>query len=147
MSTPGGAALLESTGGSVTMAGGARIDVSGGAGGGSAGSIAVHADDNVELAGTLLGHSTAGGDGGSFAVQAGQLPDFASLAGTLGTGGFSAEQDFAVQSGDLILSQGTVISARNVSHDRERRRTHRERRDRCPLCEWRQRVAQRSRAI
>jgi filamentous hemagglutinin family protein len=115
VSTPGGAVLLESTLGNVTMASGAQINVSGGPNRAGAGAITVDAGGTAQLAGTFLGQSSSGAGGGSFAVQAGQLGDFASLVSALGSGGFSAEQDFSVQSGDLILAAGSTITAQSVS--------------------------------
>jgi filamentous hemagglutinin family protein len=115
VSTAGGAVVLDSTAGNVSMAGGASINVSGGAGGGAAGSLTVDAGGNAELSGTLLAQSATGSAGGSFAVQAGQIGNLGALVGALSTGGFSTEQDFATASGDLTLAAGSTIRAQTIS--------------------------------
>jgi filamentous hemagglutinin family protein len=115
VSTPGGAVVLDSSAGNLSMASGASINVSGGAGGGAAGSLTVDTGGNVELSGALLARSATGSGGGSFSVQAGQIVDFGSLVSALSAGGFSTEQDFTTGSGALTLAAGSTIRAQNVS--------------------------------
>ncbi len=115
VSTPGGAVVLDSSAGNVSMASGASINVSGGASGGAAGSLTVNAGGSTELSGTLLAQSAPGAAGGSFAVQTGQITNFGSLVSALSAAGFSTEQDFTTGSDALTLAAGSTIRAQNVS--------------------------------
>jgi filamentous hemagglutinin family protein len=115
VSTPGGAVVLDSSAGNVSMASGASINVSGGVSGGAAGSLTVNAGGSAELSGTLLAQSASGSAGGSFAVQAGQIGSFGSLVSALSAAGFSTEQDFTTETGDLTLAAGSTIRAQDVS--------------------------------
>lgn len=115
----GGTVVLESSGGNVVQAEGARVDVSGagdGNEGGDAGRLEVRAaDGTATLAGTLKGQK-GGSDaaGGEFLLDAGSVADLSALASKLGTSGFSESVDVLARGGDMTLSNGTTLKAHAV---------------------------------
>jgi filamentous hemagglutinin family protein len=107
--SPGGTVQLESSTGNVSENAGAVIDVS--SSGAAGGSISVTAPaGSVTLNGTLNG---GGGDGGSFSLRAGSLPDFDALNSALDSGGFFESRSFDVATGDLEVDH--TVQAHAVS--------------------------------
>jgi filamentous hemagglutinin family protein len=79
-----------------------------------AGSITVSATGNASLQGTLVAPSDPGFGGGTFRAQVGTLTDFADLNQHLESGGFTAERDYEVTSGSLLLGAAERITAQHV---------------------------------
>jgi filamentous hemagglutinin family protein len=110
--SPGGSIALQS-GGSLQLNANTLLDVAG-ATGADAGTISVSSSGAAQLSGTLTGSSGAANTGGTFSLVAGTLSDFGALTQSLAKGGFRAEQDIRVNSGDLTLDAGSSITAQQV---------------------------------
>jgi len=113
---PGGAITLNAAAGSISMAQGARIDVSA-AGGGAAGSLSIATPNGaVDLEGTLLATGGSGASGGQLTLDAAQLPDLAVLNTSLNAGGFGGLRDFRQRgTGNVAVSSQGLIRANSVS--------------------------------
>ncbi len=115
VSTPGGRLQLESAAGSVRVAAGARVDVSGAPGGADAGRVAVRAPaGTADVQGTLRGTAAAGHRQGSFSVYAGDLTAFADLNAALNRGGFTRERSIRTARGDLVVGAAETVRAREL---------------------------------
>jgi filamentous hemagglutinin family protein len=114
---PGGLVTINSGNGGVTMAAGAQINVSAGGPTGIAGALSVSAPNGaVDLEGTLNGTGGAGASAGQFTLQAGQLPDLASLNTLLNAGGFGGARSFwQLGAGDIVLEAAGLVQANTVS--------------------------------
>jgi filamentous hemagglutinin family protein len=112
LGSPGGTLTL-SSGGSLTAAADAQLSVAG-AGSNNAGSIVVGAVGAAQLDAVLSGQAAGGATGGSFQLTAGSLNSFQSLNGRLESGGFTAQRDVDLGSGDLSLAVGQTLTASSV---------------------------------
>jgi filamentous hemagglutinin family protein len=116
--TWGGDVLLESDGGNILQAPGARIDVS--ALGGDAGTITATATASgagrVAFAGTLLGSAPSGALAGSFTTRA-QTLDFGGINASLNAGGFFGARSFDLKTGSVTVGDQLIARAITVSVD------------------------------
>jgi filamentous hemagglutinin family protein len=118
--TPGGTVAL-SAGGNLALASGATLDVSG-SGAAQAGTLALVAGRQANVAATLAGNGGTGAAGGSFALDAGALAaagggaanPLTGIAAALAAGGFSNSIDLRVRGGDLTLAAGSTLAANTV---------------------------------
>lgn len=110
----GGTVRLTAEAGQVAASSGARIDVSGSAGGGDAGRLAVKAGGSVDLAGALLGAAAEGFEGGSFTLDARSVGDFSVVNRALNAGGWTAERSVRLRDQSLALAAGEQIVAHDV---------------------------------
>jgi filamentous hemagglutinin family protein len=110
--TGGGQVSLMSDQGAVDIGSKATVTVSADAGGGNAGTVTVSAPEGAfTLGGSVVGNGGAGGVGGNFNLDAGDLADAGSLAGTLNTDGFTQALDFRVRNTPLVTVASTVDAA------------------------------------
>ncbi|NLS28480.1 hypothetical protein S2M10_34900 [Sphingomonas sp. S2M10] len=120
----GGDLLLASTGGDVTMAAGALVDLSAQNNRGGTMTVTALGDQagRVELAGTIKGGASgeydAGGtmvpyDGAELTVRAQTLADFAGLNARLNAGSVFGARRFQLKQGDLTVGDG--VKAREVA--------------------------------
>jgi hypothetical protein len=124
--SPGGEVVLAADLGSISMASGAVVDVSGGAGA-DAGRASLSAPAGiVQLAGTLrtgaapAGAASAGEAGprrGEFFLDVGSIADYTALNALLGGAGFTERQEIRVRggaagSGNLAIAEDVRIVAR-----------------------------------
>jgi filamentous hemagglutinin family protein len=101
--------------GNLTVPAGATVSVAG-AGNAPAGSLALAAGQTATVDGKLLGNAAPDAIGGSFTLYAGDLAGgFSSLAGMLGSGGFTNQVGVRVQNGDLDVAAGTTLTANQIS--------------------------------
>lgn len=107
---PAGNVTLISRSGDANILADAVIDLSAGAGGSQAGTLAVQTPNGIlYLAGTITG--------GSFSLDASTIPSFGSLNARLNAGGFSGSRSFRVRTGDVVLDGTTRASAISVAAD------------------------------
>lgn len=107
---PGGRVSLSAPAGPVAMRGGSVIDVSAGSQG-DAGAIALSSPiGGVELGGTLVGLS-AGGRGGSLALDTSRMDDFSAFNRRAADGGFSGELSLRARTGDLTVAPEQAVRA------------------------------------
>lgn len=113
---PGGVVKLASAGGNVVLASGAGIAIGGGPGG-DAGRLIVDAAHGRFVAdGTIDAHSAAGTRQGQADLDLGRLDgSFDALAGTLSAAGFAEAQRLRIRSGDVTLSAGQTVTAREFA--------------------------------
>ena len=114
-SIPGGKVELITGQGTLQMAQGTIIDVSG-SGGSDAGAIVISAPNSaVDLQGNLLGNSN-GGQGGALSLDAGSIiTPLSALFTTLTSGGFNSAVDLRQRSGDLQVGAGQGMAAHEIS--------------------------------
>jgi filamentous hemagglutinin family protein len=108
-----GGQIVLSAGSDLSVQGGTRLDVSPGDNA-VAGSIVLSAGGTAGIAGNLIANGRPATTGGTFSVLARTLNDFAGLNRTLEQGGFTAERDFEVTSGSLLLAAGDSLTAEHV---------------------------------
>jgi filamentous hemagglutinin family protein len=108
----GGSISLQSAGG-LNLSSGTSLNVSGAAGA-DAGAIQVSAGGAANLAGSLVGTGDPSFAGGTFTLTAGSLANFNALNQQLAQGGFTAQQSYRVNTGDLALASGSTITAQQV---------------------------------
>ena len=104
--TGGGRVSLISDLGSVVVAAGSTVNVSAPTQCGNAGSVAIHAPNgSFSLNGTLSGNSGVAGQGGTFQLDVGTLPNpsLASLNAALNLNGFTLSRSIRVRNGDVLL--------------------------------------------
>jgi filamentous hemagglutinin len=114
---PGGRVSMNATAGSVTMASGARIDLSAANSSGAAGVLSIAAPNGTaDLQGTLTATGGSDASAGQFTLDLLQLPDLANLNATLNAGGFGGVRSFTQRGvGDVILSAAGRVRAATVS--------------------------------
>jgi filamentous hemagglutinin family protein len=118
---------LTADNGSVRSEAAALVDVSANAGGGDAGMLAISAvNGSLDLQGDVAGHAGNGGLGGRFAADAISLPKtnaddpvgtpvlLDGLAARTSAGGFDRAQSYRIRQGNVKLSTGAEIKAREV---------------------------------
>jgi len=111
-----GAIGLSSENGDVIVSNGAVLDVSGGTGGGDAGSILLSASRGVaQLNGTLRGGAGAGFRGGQFTLSTSTLADFGGLNAKLNDSGFSRLRRFSIVDGDVTINGVTRVETFELS--------------------------------
>ena len=106
--------------GSVVVAAGGTVNVSAQAQGGNAGSVTISAPTgSFTLNGSLLGNGGVGGQGGTFLLDVGTLPDpsLASLNTALNLDGFSLARTIRVRNGDVLLNGLATAQNFNLSAD------------------------------
>lgn len=112
-----GQVQLVAVNGAATVETGALIDLSA-PNGGNAGTLSVEVPRGAfTLAGEVRGQATAGALSGSFDLDAGRIPDFASLSGRLNAGSFFAQRHFELRSGDIVLTGATQVDDLKVVAD------------------------------
>jgi filamentous hemagglutinin family protein len=118
--TPGGDIEVHA-GGDLTLSPGAVLDVSG-SGTAAAGTLSLTVAGAVTGAAALRGEGGTGAHGGSFALDAGSLPQtpgganpLTALASSLVSGGFDDAIDLRVRTGDLSLDAGSALAAQSVA--------------------------------
>jgi hypothetical protein len=118
--SPGGTIELASDNGNILAQTGARMNVSGTAGG-DAGSVIIHAPNGtVAMAGaSLLGSAAADaggtrGEGGRFELDVASLSDFSTLNTILNQGGFDGARAVRVRTGDVSLATDDTVKAKTV---------------------------------
>jgi filamentous hemagglutinin len=103
-----------SAGGNLNLAAGSALNVSA-AGGAPAGQIQLSASGNAVIGGSLDGQATGGAAGGQFTIDAGALSQgLGPLSAQLQTGGFNQLIDIRSRSGNLDLTSGSELIARQV---------------------------------
>lgn len=114
--TPGGRVNLVSDSGSVRIAEGARVDVSGAAGADAGFVQAEAAQGELRLAGARLQAGAGGGaEGGTFRADASALPEgFSALNQVLDEGGFTRGLDLRVRSENVLIAAQDRVTAREV---------------------------------
>lgn len=112
---PGGTLTLTADHGAINVASGAVLDVSGAAQGGDAGSLMLSAAGSVTLDGTMAGQVNGSSyRGGIFQLTTGGAVDLDHLAGLLGADGMNGAIVVTSGEGNLQLSSGQTLTARNV---------------------------------
>ncbi|MBL6749562.1 MAG: filamentous hemagglutinin family protein [Nevskia sp.] len=110
-----GAISLVADHGQVVVPAGATLDFAAAAGG-NAGSLEIAAPEHsAQLAGTLKGGAAAGYLGGSFSLEVGGSADLDALVALLTAGGVTDSVDVRTGAGNLTLSAGNSLTARNVT--------------------------------
>jgi filamentous hemagglutinin len=103
--------------GNATIAAGALIDVSA-ANGGNAGRLTVTVPNGtILLAGDVRASAKSDAVQGSFALDAGSLPDFGGLMAGLNAAGFFEQRHLTVRSGDIVLAGTTTTHDLEVVAD------------------------------
>lgn len=118
--TDGGQINLTSDNGSVVLNAGSVLNVAADASGGNAGSIAISASHGIFTAnGTITGQAGAGGNGGTFSVDAGSIPggSVSDLDASLNTGGFTESRTYRVRTGNIIVGGLATSHTYNLSTD------------------------------
>jgi filamentous hemagglutinin family protein len=107
---------LSSENGDVIVDAAAVLDVSGGTGGGDAGSIVLSASRGVAvLDGTLRGGATGEFRGGQFSLSTSTLADFGALNAKLNDSGFSRLRRFSIVDGDAVINGVTRVETFELS--------------------------------
>lgn len=116
--TDGGSIDLSARQGSVKLLAGSLVSVAAHREGGDAGHLNVRSPGgSFETGGTLDGSAGAGGQGGSFALDAGSVADFDELRQALDTAGFFQERNLRVRSGDVTVAGRTRVHTYSLSAD------------------------------
>ena len=116
--TSGGRLELAADLGSVSIGSDSLISVSAPAGGGNAGTLLVSAPKgSFTSTGKYSGDAGHGGMAGTFSLDVGSLPDFATLEQQLVDGGFSESQSFRVRTGDVTLASAVAAHHFTLSTD------------------------------
>lgn len=116
--TGGGRVVLRLRQGDLSVDEGSRIDLRPGAAGLPAGALEVHSPGGtVDLAATILGGAEGGDLGAAFTLDAGHMDATAmgGLATRIGGAGFTRAVALRIREGDLRLSAGDRIDARDIS--------------------------------
>ncbi|MEW6438309.1 MAG: filamentous hemagglutinin family protein [Pseudomonadota bacterium] len=112
---PGGTLSLTATRGAIVVAGGAVLDVAGGAQGGDAGDLILNAAGAVTLDGSLAGQVTDPSyRGGILQLTSGGAVDLDRIADLATQDGMTGAIVVTSGQGNLILSAGNTLTARNV---------------------------------
>jgi filamentous hemagglutinin family protein len=113
---PGGTIQLTALG-DLAVASQARLDVSGAAAGGSAGSIGIAAGLDASVLGALAGTPGTGGRAGSFTLDAGTYGtgDVSGLNAALNAGGFTEGRSLRLRQQDLSIGASDRIVAHDVT--------------------------------
>jgi len=107
---------LSSESGDVILDNGAILDMSGGDGGGDAGSLVLSAARGVaQLNGTLKAVAKTGFRGGEFTLQTSTLENFAALNSTLNNSGFSRLRRFSIVDGNALIEGTTRVERFELS--------------------------------
>ncbi len=98
--------------GSVKVAPGGHLQLSGHTEGGAAGKLSLTASSGgtVVLGGLIEAHASAGQTGGSFALDIAALPDFAGMSQALNASGFSQSRQFRIRSGNVLIDGVTEVA-------------------------------------
>ncbi|KDB08115.1 filamentous hemagglutinin family outer membrane protein [Burkholderia sp. lig30] len=113
---PAGAITLTADAGTVDVQPGATLDFSGANGGGAAGSLTLSAPQQVvNLNGVIKGNAASGYAGGSLSLNTGGAANLDALAATLASSGVNQSISIRTKAGNLTLSAGNTLAARNVS--------------------------------
>lgn len=113
--TPGGAVMLKSDSGNISVDAGAVVDVSG-EGDASAGNITLTAASGAATVdGSLVGKGgSEGGDSGRFSLDVASQADFGAINDKLNDGGFNASREFRVRTGDVSVTADDSVKAEQV---------------------------------
>lgn len=113
---PAGAITLTADAGTVDVQPGATLDFSGANGGGAAGRLTLSAPQQVvNLNGMIKGNAASGYAGGSLSLDTGGAANLDALAATLASSGVNQSISIRTKAGNLTLSAGNTLAARNVS--------------------------------
>jgi filamentous hemagglutinin family protein len=110
---PGGTIRL-SAAGDLSIASGARLDVSGAARGGDAGTVDLASGGLTAVQGTLAGQAAPDFGGGAAWVDGETIDSLATLNTSLEAGGFTGARGYRVRSGDLAIPAGAMLRAHQV---------------------------------
>lgn len=110
---PGGTVALRASG-DLSVETGSQIDVSGSERGGASGSIELVAEGRASVKGDLKGKAAEGSAGGSFALDATSVEDFAGLNDRLEGSGFDESRSFRLKE-SISLNSGKSITAHEVA--------------------------------
>jgi len=109
----GGRLALRSATGNIFIDDGSRIDVSGAAQGGDAGSLSLSAvKGTAAVQGNLLAAHADGFDGGQFQLDVGNETDWQGLNDRLNRAGFDRSRRVRVREGDVAMAAGTTVRTR-----------------------------------
>lgn len=107
-----GDVTLAADDGNVELQAGSRVDLSGATGGGDAGRLEVSAPGGTFVAaGTVRAVAAVEYDGGASVIDVNTLADFGALNRQLAAGGFDAERELRVRSGDIDVAAGETVRA------------------------------------
>ena len=118
--TSGGGITLTSDAGNVTLGPGSTVTVVAQAGGGSGGIFTVNAPLGLFTpGGKILGQGGAGGENGTFLLDAGSIPggSLAPLEVLLNAGGFTSSQTLRVRNGNVVVDSVAQANTFNLSAD------------------------------
>ncbi len=110
----GGSVSMTAAAGRVAVDAGAVVDVSAAPEGGGAGRLTVRGTA-LALAGELKGQAGAGARSGSAEIDVATLPSFSALNDVLNAGGFAAERQVRLRTGNLAVAGSDVVAAQRVS--------------------------------
>jgi len=108
-----GRVALTSSHGSVAIKGGSAVLLDASDQGGAAGGLEVAGTD-LTLSGQVSAHAGAGALGGRVALDLGGVSDLGALGNAMGQAGFTESFDLRVRQGDLLLTAGDVLKARQI---------------------------------
>ncbi|GAA0916124.1 hypothetical protein GCM10009552_34300 [Rothia nasimurium] len=111
---PGGRLSLVSSKGNVNVAAGSSLRFGGGQAGGDAGTFTMQAAQAARLDGSIDGHAASGWRGGYFTYAAGTAVNLDNLARIASAAGATGLLDITSGNGDLVLSSGQRIGANKV---------------------------------
>jgi filamentous hemagglutinin family protein len=113
----GGRIEISTAAGNVSVAAGAKLNVSGAGTSGSGGEIGISTPSGTATVdGALIGSSGADAAGARFSLVSTQLPDLVALNAALNGGGFTGARSFQqTGSGDLLIGAGANIHAGHVT--------------------------------
>jgi filamentous hemagglutinin family protein len=116
--TDGGQVSLTSDNGNVNILQSASVTVAAQLGAGNGGTLSIGAPrGGLALDGTIAGAGGRGGNEGSFSLDIGALPTFASLAQKLETGSFTQALSVRVRNGNVLLDGRTSAHTFDLSSD------------------------------
>jgi filamentous hemagglutinin family protein len=116
--TGGGQIELIADKGNVSIGSGAAISVAAQSGGGNAGTLSISdPDGTLSLLGKLSGQGGAGGQSGSFSLDAGSLPSLAALDASLNTAGLDQSRAIEVRTGDVLVDGLATTANFSLSAD------------------------------
>ncbi len=108
-----GRVALTAAAGTVDIAAGAAVQLNANAQGGNAGELAITAS-RLSRSGRITAVAGADGAGGRLALDLGADSNAAATVTALAQGGFGASVDLRLRNGDIVLSKGSTLSARQI---------------------------------
>ena len=116
--TNGGQINLIADNGSVSVVAGSTLSVAANSAGGNAGTLSVSVPTgSFTMDGTMNGHGSAHGTGGTFLLEVESLPTVGSLNTQLNAAGFTQSRSFRVRTGDVLIDGLATSRIFNLSAD------------------------------